>query len=483
MKGETAMHLPASRSLSFACAAMRGEVLPGLELGDGVFAGAATDNRAVTLGRLFFGLQGERVDGFDFCGAAAQEGAAAVVVAAGRGRPAGCDGIPVIAVTDPRLALGDLARAVRAQYTGRVVGVTGSNGKTTTKELIAAALAPMGAVLRTQGNFNTDVGLPLTVLEATGDEAFWVLEMAMRGRGEIDYLARLAQPHVGVVTNVAAAHLGRLGSLEEVARAKGEIFHCLGADGIAVFPADEPLLAPDVNQLPESRQRRFGPASVGPRGVHVRILEFVPAGVAGAVIRLSVGMEPVVARVPLAGEHNARNVAAALAVASALNVPIMGAVEGLRTTALPPHRSRVLAAGGRTVLDDCYNANPASMTAALRALMTSSSARAYAILGDMLELGPEAEELHARLGREAVAMGLSGLVAVGPLAQHIAAGASALPQNRVLAVDDAEQAAARVAGWSAPGDWILVKGSRGMRLERAVDALLTHLGLATQNTG
>ncbi len=472
----------AERSLGFACAAMKGQVLPGgPDVGAGVFVGAATDSRMVQPGRLFFGLPGERVDGFDFCGAAAQAGAAAVVVAAGRGRPAGCENLPVIAVADARLALGDLARAVRGQFGGRVVGVTGSNGKTTTKELIAAALAPAGSVLRTQGNFNTDVGLPLTVLDSTGDEAFWVLEMAMRGRGEIDYLARLAQPHVGVVTNVAAAHLGRLGSLEEVARAKGEIFHCLGSDGVAVLPADEPLLAPDVSHLPESRLRRFGPAAAGSRGVHVRILEFVPAGVAGSVIRLSVGMQPVVARVPLAGEHNARNVAAALAVASALGVPILRAVEGLRSTALPPHRSRVLAAGGRTVLDDCYNANPASMSAALRALMTSAGAsgRGFAILGDMLELGPEAEELHAGVGREAAALGLAGLVGVGPLAQHIVRGAADLPPDRVLGAADAEQAAARVAGWSAPGDWILVKGSRGMRLERAVDALLTHLGLAT----
>ncbi len=178
------MTKPAKRTLAFACKAMGGTLVGSpAALATTRFAGAASDSREVKPGRIFFALPGERVDGFDFCGAAAQEGAAVVVVAAGRGRPAGCSGIPVIAVADPRKALGDLAAAVRKQYRGRVVGVTGSNGKTTTKELIAAALAPAGQVLRTQGNLNTDVGLPLTVLEATGKEDFWVLEMAMRGTG------------------------------------------------------------------------------------------------------------------------------------------------------------------------------------------------------------------------------------------------------------------------------------------------------------
>ena len=195
---------PAQRILAFACKAMAGKAVGArAALGTIRFAGAASDSREVKPGRLFFALFGERVDGFDFCGAAAQAGAAAVVVAAHRGRPAGCQGIPVIAVADPRKALGDLATAVRKKFQGRVVGVTGSNGKTTTKELVAAALSPAGQVLRTQGNLNTDVGLPLTVLEATGKEAFWVLEMAMRAPGEIAYLAGIAQPHVAVVTNVA----------------------------------------------------------------------------------------------------------------------------------------------------------------------------------------------------------------------------------------------------------------------------------------
>ena len=232
---------PEARRLAWACAAMGGRLEGNASLPQTMtFCGAATDSREVKPGRLFFALPGERVDGFDFCAKAVAAGAAAVVVDGSRGRPLGCEGVPVIGVQNPRRALGDLASSVRSRFKGRVVGITGSNGKTTTKELIAAALTVGGSVLRTHGNLNTDVGLPLTMLESTGSEDFWVLEMAMRGRGEIAYLSALSQPHLGVITNVAGAHLERLGSIAEVARAKGELFHGLKDDGLAVFPADEP---------------------------------------------------------------------------------------------------------------------------------------------------------------------------------------------------------------------------------------------------
>lgn len=474
------MTKPAKRTLAFACKAMGGTVVGSpAALATTRFAGAASDSREVKPGRIFFALPGERVDGFDFCGAAAQEGAAVVVVAAGRGRPAGCSGIPVIAVPDPRKALGDLAAAVRKQYRGRVVGVTGSNGKTTTKELIAAALSPASQVLRTQGNLNTDVGLPLTVLEATGKEDFWVLEMAMRAPGEIAYLSRIAEPHVAVVTNVAGAHLGRLGSIEAVARAKGEIFGGLAPDGIAVLPVDEPRLELEVAGLPEARKRRFGFADTASGRAFVRIVDFIPAGAAGSLVRMSVGYEPVVVRLPLAGEHNARNAAAALAVSHALGVPLLPATAALQRAALPPHRSHVLSLNGCTVLDDCYNANPTSMSAALRTLVASAGrfGRAFAILGDMLELGEGAEALHRAIGEEAVTLGVAGLAVVGSLGAKIAEGATTagLPASRAMAFDDPEAAAQAVSTWSAPGDWILVKASRGVRLERAVEALRKKL--------
>lgn len=478
--GEGTNSSPKVRPLGWACAAMGGSMvaLPGHA--GSTFTGVAIDSRQVTPGRLFFALPGERVDGFDFCAAAAKAGAAAVVVSGERGMPADCEGVAVMAVPDVRRALGDLARAVRLRFKGRVVGVTGSNGKTTTKELIAAALSVAGTVLRTQGNFNTDVGLPMTVLESTEEEDFWVLEMAMRARGEIAYLANIAKPHVGVVTNVAGAHLERLGSIEEVARAKGEIFHGLADGGVAVLPTDDALLEREASHLPEERKLRFALFAPRPVRAEVRILECIPAGDKGSMVRLSVGHTPVTVRLPLAGEHNARNAAAALAVASALTVPILAAAKALETATLPPHRSCLHVFAGRRVMDDCYNANPTSMLAALHTVAASAGAAgsAFALLGDMLELGPETAKAHEELGQAVARLGFAGLAVVGELAAHMVAGArsAGMNRNRVVATLDPDLAAGTLAAWTQPGDWILVKASRGMRLERAVLALERKLG-------
>lgn len=462
----------ARQSLEFAARAMHGTIAQPSARG-ATFAGAAADSRAVSAEQLFFALPGERVDGFDFTAQAAAAGAAGVVVAAARGKPAGCGDLAVIAVEDPRRALGDLARAVRAAFRGKVVAVTGSNGKTTTKELCAAALRPLGAALRTPGNFNTDVGLPLTILSATGQEAVWVLEMAMRARGEIATLTDIARPDVGVITNVAAAHLETLGSIEEVARAKGELFAGLGPDGFAVLPADDPLITAQVAPVAPARRITFGARGTG----DVRVLDVVPAGAAGAVVRYAVYGTPVVVRLPLGGAHNARNGAAALAAAYAAGVSPRAAAIELETVALPPHRSAALPAGGRTILDDCYNANPASMSAALASLAAAApDGHTFAILGDMLELGPDAEALHRALGREAGAR-LAGLAVVGNFADAVVAGArdAGLSAEHAVVAASPEAAAAALAPWTAAGDWILVKASRGIRLERAVEALRARL--------
>ncbi len=497
---ETDARRPASRPLGFAVGAMQGQILnphPGDEAV--AFRGAAYDSRGVRPGRLFFALPGARVDGFDFCAEAESRGAAALVVAAARGLP-GAPTIPVVAVADPLQALAALARAARAAFTGAVVAITGSNGKTTTKELCAAALGTVGPVLRTAGSLNTEVGLPITILEAVGDEGYWVLELAMRGRGQIAALTEIARPDVGVITNVGAAHLELLGSLEEVARAKGELFAGLGPSAIAVFPGGDRLIEAEAAHLPEARKLRFQggesrrPAATERAGldVHVEldadldveIVDTASDGVGGQQVTYRVKRETVTARLPLVGIHNARNGAAALAVASALGVSPWRAAEGLSAVVLPPHRSHAIAAGGRTVLDDCYNANPGSMRAGLAMLVATAGDRhrAYAVLGDMLELGPDSEELHRALGRE-VGPEVTGLGVVGELARHIAAGAeeAGLDPARIVAGRDPAAVAETVAGWTLPGDVILVKASRGARLERAVEALRAKLG-AEPNT-
>jgi UDP-N-acetylmuramoyl-tripeptide--D-alanyl-D-alanine ligase len=463
---------PARRTFDWAARAMSGTIAQRGTRGDG-FAGVATDNRTVAPGQLFFALPGARVDGFDFGGAAVAAGAAGVVVAAGRGTPPGCNGATVISVADPRRGLGELARAARTEFRGLVVAVTGSNGKTTTKELCAAALSSLGAVARTAGNLNTDVGMPLTILSATGNEAAWVLEMAMRARGEIAALTDIARPAIGVITNVAAAHLETLGSLEEIARAKGELFAGLGPDAWAVLPAGDPLIAAQAGHVRPDRRVTFDGRAAG----DVRVLEVAPAGARGAVVRYASRDVPVVVHLPLAGAHNALNGAAALAVAHAAGVSPLTAAAALAKVVLPPHRSAMLAVGGRTILDDCYNANPASMSAAIATVVAAVGgagnwARAFAVLGDMLEIGSESEELHRALGREA-GVRLAGVVSLGDFAGVVAEGARAagLAADRARVAQSPEEAAAVVAAWTAPGDWILVKASRGMRLERVVDAL------------
>ena len=468
----------ARHTIEFAARAMNGTILEAGARGLS-FAGAAADSRAVEAEQLFFALPGERVDGFEFVAQAVASGAAGVVVARGRGLPAGRANAAVIAVDDPRRALGDLARAVRTAFRGKIVAVTGSNGKTTTKELVAAALRPLGQVLRTPGNFNTDVGLPLTILSATEAEAAWVLEMAMRAPGEIAYLAEIARPEIGIITNVAAAHLETLGSIEGVARAKGELFAGLGPQGTAIFPIDDPLIAAQAAPVARERHLTFGQQ----RG-DVRILDFVPAGAGGSVVRYSVRGTPVVVRLPLGGAHNARNGAAALAAATAAGVSPVEAARGLEAVTLPPHRSAPVTAGGRTILDDCYNANPASMNAALAALAAAAGeGRRFAILGDMLELGPGAEAGHRELGRAAGGSArLAGLAAVGQFAPIVVgeARAAGLAADRAVVATSPEAAAAVLASWTAVGDWILVKASRGLRLERAVEALRVALGPTTE---
>jgi len=472
---------PARRTLSFAVGAMKGTWLtaPAPDL---TFAGAAADSRRAQAGELFFALPGARVDGFDYAAGAVAAGAVAVVVPASRGIPpnlidrARAGGVAIIGVADVVTALGDLARAVRSQFRGHVVGVTGSNGKTTTKELCAAALSVAGPVHRTAGSYNTEIGLPLTILAASGQESFWVLEMAMRGRGQIALLADIARPQVGVITNVAGAHLELLGSIEEVARAKGELFAGLGPEGIAVLPGGDPLIEPQAAHLPERRKLRFDGGGPGPKDVV--IIEALPAGVAGLVVRYAVHRQPVVARLALSGLHNARNGAAALAVAAALRVPIPAAAQALAKTELPPHRSHALDVAGRIVLDDCYNANVASMRAGLETVTSSAAGgagRAFAILGDMLEIGGDPAAQHRAVGRE-VGGKLAGLVTVGNLAAEIALGAreGGLDAGRIAALSDPAEAAAKLAPWTRPGDWILVKASRGMKLERAIDALVEN---------
>jgi UDP-N-acetylmuramoyl-tripeptide--D-alanyl-D-alanine ligase len=457
-------------TLAEAAAATGGSVV-----GDAgaAFGGVSIDSRTVQPGELFFAVRGDRFDGHDFVGAALARGAGGLVVA--RGREAAAAGAPAaLVVADVRQALGALARARRVALDPIVVGITGSNGKTTTKELTAAILeeaAGAGAVLRTLGNLNNDLGVPLTLLRLTPAHRYAVIEMGMSALGEIAALAALARPDVGVVTNVAPAHLEHLGSLERIAQAKGELFAALGPGGRAVLPDDQPLLEAQAAAIPEAARYRFG-ASARARA---RLAAVTPAGEAGLDLGLVVEGAAVACRLPLVGPHNARNAAAAAAAAAALGLGPDVIARGLGRGRTAAHRSAVTLVAGRRVLDDCYNANPASTRAALEMLcsLRRPGQAALALLGDMLELGPESPRLHEEVGALAARLGVDELVTVGALGRHIALGARAagMAPARVTEAADAGAAAAVAHGRTRPGDWVLVKGSRGMRLETALEAL------------
>jgi UDP-N-acetylmuramoyl-tripeptide--D-alanyl-D-alanine ligase len=400
-------------------------------------ARAVIDSRAVGPGDLFVGLPGENVDGGRFAPQALAGGAWGVLVAPEHTEAAQC-AMPgaLIAADDPLLALQRLATAWRRALGCEVVGITGSVGKTSTKDILAAMLAQARRTVANRENLNTEIGLPLTVLEASPGTEALVLEMGMRGPGQIAALTAIAEPDVGVITAVAPVHLELMGSIEAIAAAKAELVAGLRPAGTAVLPAGEALLEPH-------RRGDVTTVTFGPGGD----VEELPAGLT----------------LPFDSAHMRRNALAALAAARALGVE----PDGLLDVALSSLRGqRMHLPGDIVVVNDCYNANPMSMRAALDDLAASASGRRVAVLGDMLELGPGEARFHAEVGAHAREAGVDLLVAVGPRAAHFADG-----YGEVLALPDAQAAAETVPGLLQPGDTVLLKASRGVGLEVVARAL------------
>jgi UDP-N-acetylmuramoyl-tripeptide--D-alanyl-D-alanine ligase len=437
----------------------------------GSVAGVSTDTRSIAPGSAFVALRGERFDGHDFLAEAARAGAACAVVARGR-VPAPPPGLPLLEVEDTLAALGAIARWHRLRFDVPVVGVTGSNGKTTTREMVAGILATRGPVLCTEGNLNNEVGVPLTLLRLRPEHRAAVVEMGMSARGEIARLAAIAEPRVGVVTNALPAHLEGLGTVDGVADAKGELYKGLPADGIVVANADDPRM---LHRARKSGRRMLTFSARPDAKADVAVLRVLEQGPEGQRFLLGVGTKELDVRLPLVGEHNAVNAAAAAAAAIALGCTDREIVQGLAGVRPVGRRLRVeRLPSGVLLVDDCYNANPASMRAALRTLrQLAGSGRALAALGDMLELGPSEGELHRELGRDAAAAGLAALAAFGPRARlaRDAAVEAGLPAGDAFHTEDPDALVAFVRERLRPGDTLLVKGSRGMRLERLVEAL------------
>ncbi|HYD39477.1 MAG TPA: UDP-N-acetylmuramoyl-tripeptide--D-alanyl-D-alanine ligase [Anaeromyxobacter sp.] len=431
-------------------------------------AGVSTDTRTLGPGSLFVALKGDRFDAHDFLADAAKHGAAAAIVS--ETRAADPAPFPRLAVKDTLAALGAVARHHRRRFALPVVGVTGSNGKTTTREMIAEILALSGPVLRTEGNLNNEVGVPLTLFGLDESHVRAVIEMGMNHPGEIARLAAIAEPQVGVVTLAAPAHLEGLGSVDAVADAKAELYQGLPPSGIAVANADDPRM---LKRAEASGRRMITFTASKERRGDVVVLELLSQGADGLRFVLGIGNREVPVHIPaLVGTHNAMNAAAAAAAAVALGCTDREIARGLAQVKPVGRRLRLdTLPSGLRVVDDCYNANPSSMSAALTTLVAlKGEGRASAVLGDMLELGAVEEEAHRALGGEAARAGLHRLATFGPRSRATAEAARAAGLD-AFHTEDLDALVRWARAEVAPPDVLLVKGSRGMKLERLVEAL------------
>lgn len=440
---------------------------PGQIVGnDCAFNSVSTDSRTLQQGALFVALSGPSFDGHDFVAAAAERGAAAAIVE----RPLAAD-IAQIVTPDPLAALSAFAHEWRRQFHIPVVGVTGSNGKTTTKELIGSMLSRQGKTLVTRGNLNNHIGVPLTLLELTAEHRYAVIEMGANHIGEIAQLASLVAPTVGIVTNAGAAHLEGFGSLAGVAQGKGELFRALPPEGVAVVNADDAFAAQWRDSSTAERVLTFGfeqpadfmahrvRAQSGTGGFHTEFELVTPYGSRPATLALG-------------GLHNLRNALGAAAAACAVGVEVDEIVAGLAAMKSVAGRLELKPAlNGAFLVDDSYNANPSSLKAGLDAFRTFGGVR-WLVLGEMRELGASADELHAEVGRYARQSGIERLLAVGEgsrfAVEAFGRGGQWFATLDALIADASKSLTGGVA--------VLIKGSRANRLERVAAALALHQG-------
>jgi UDP-N-acetylmuramoyl-tripeptide--D-alanyl-D-alanine ligase len=430
--------------------------------------GVSIDSRTLIVGDAFFAIVGHRLDGHAFLGEAAGRGAAcAIVHALPDDVPAN---VPTVLVEDTTRALGRLAAWHRAKFPVPVVAITGSIGKTTAKELTAAVLATRFNVLKPASSFNNQWGLPLTLLRLTSEHQAAVVELGTNQRGEIAALAAIASPTVGVVTVVAPVHTEFLGSIDGVREEKAALVRALGADGIAVLNADDPRVASMAREC-AGRVVTYGVSTAAT----VRAVGDVTDGETGLRFALEVGGRRVPVALTLGGRHNVTNALAAAAVGVALKLDLEDIARGLGEARAAARRGQWVVAGDVTILDDTYNASPTSVRAALEMLSARRRGRrAVVVLGDMLELGATTDEAHREMGRAMAALPADEFVGVGRAAALAVEAARTAGIAEAYHAKSCEDAVAHLVKRLAPGDVVLVKGSRGMRMERVVDALVAR---------
>ena len=435
--------------------------------------GISIDTRTMRRGQLFVAIRGAHFDSHDFLDKALAAGASALLVRRGAKVPGGA---PHVVVEDTERALGDIAAWWRLRFAMPRVAITGSNGKSTTKEMASAIAGAMGPVLKTEGNFNNLIGLPLTVFRMDSSHRVAILEMGMNAPGEIKRLTEIADPDVGIITNVTAAHLERLHTVDTVAKAKGELFDAMREDAVAVVNGEDRR----VRELGRSRRGRtvvFGMQN----DFDVRFLHMETTGLESMDLKISVLGRELDVKLPVPGAHNVMNALAAVGIAVALGIDPAEAADRLsRFKPMAMRMERIQLANGARVVNDSYNANPESMKAAFRTVGSAKRAgRFLAALGDMLELGDSSAELHRQVGEAAAQMGVSRLYLVGDFSGDTASGASGggLPISDIIICGGIDEMLEKVEAEMGAGDVLLVKGSRGMKMERLVDHLKSSIGM------
>ena len=431
--------------------------------------GISIDSRNIKEGELFVAIKGDRFDGHDFVPDAIKKGAWGALVDRSllENRFASLGKIKnIVPVEDTLHALQEMSYMHRKKFPLPLVGITGSNGKTTTKEMLAGILQKHGPVLKNEGNLNNHIGVPLTLLKLEARHKAAAVEMGMSALGEIDTIARLASPDVGVITNIGPAHLEFLGTMDGVAEAKGELLNNLRPGGTAVLNADDRYFVALKKKF-SGRIVSFGIDNAA----DVRASD-IQQGKDVTEFTIHAEGSTVKVRLRAVGRHNIYNALAAAAAAMATGLSLDAVKCGLDAFSPVAMRSEVKTLQGRTVLADCYNANPASMEAALVTLMSlAAGKKTIAVLGDMLELGEGSLEAHHAIGRTAARLGVDLVITLGTLGRHIAAGAvqAGMPRDRVLEADTNAEAAQMLRTHTRPGDAVLVKGSRGMKMEKILE--------------
>jgi UDP-N-acetylmuramoyl-tripeptide--D-alanyl-D-alanine ligase len=430
-------------------------------------ADISTDSRTVQPGDLFIPLIGERFDGHDFIRQALDKGAKGILIQRGKLYPQDIPSdVSVITVDNTLKALSDLAGYIRLTFNGPVVAVTGSNGKTTTKDMCTAVLSQKYVVLANEGNQNNEVGLPLTLFNLEKKHEAVIVEMGMRGPGQIEQLCEIARPTIGVITNVGNTHLELLGSVENIARAKGELIENLPRNGWAVLNQD------DSRVMEMEKRSKAGVITYGQHpAAQVRAEKVRLEGHQGLAFEILAGGQVQLVTLPVPAKHNVYNALAAAAVGLVLGLDLSAIAQGLSQVRLTAMRMQVESlAGGITLINDTYNASPPSVLGALEVLSGMPARRRIAVLGDMLELGEVSESEHIRVGRQCTNNKVDILVCVGDLAGNFARGAkeSGLQEKDIFSFSDPDRAGPFLAELIKPGDLILIKASRGVRLERVI---------------